>query len=72
MADRPPSIDIGHPLMLKANDLVLLTGEDGNVAAEFLGFGLFFRDACCIGAHQLRLRATNPLVLMAADGRSAS
>ena len=28
MADRPLSIDIRHPLMLKANDLVVLTRED--------------------------------------------
>ena len=31
MADRPLSIDIRHWLMLKANDLVLLTREDGAI-----------------------------------------
>lgn len=31
MADRPLSIDIRHPLLLKANDLVLLTREDGGI-----------------------------------------
>ena len=67
MADRPLSIDIRRPLMLKANDLVLLTGEDGNIAAEFPGFGLFFRDTCYVGAYQLRLHGTTPLVLMASD-----
>lgn len=67
MADRPLSIDIRHPLLLKANDLVLLTGDDGNIAAEFPGFGLFFRDICYVGAYQLRLHGTKPLVLMASD-----
>lgn len=67
MADRPLSIDIRRPLMLKANDLVLLTGEDGNIAAEFPGFGLFFRDTCYVGAYQLRLHGTTPLVLMTSD-----
>ncbi len=31
MADRPLSIDIRRPLLLKANDLVLLTREDGDI-----------------------------------------
>ncbi len=67
MVDRPLSIDIRHPLVLKANDLVLLTGEDGNIAAAFPGFGLFFRDTCYIGTYELRLHGTMPLVLMASD-----
>jgi hypothetical protein len=41
MADRPLSIDIRHPLMLKANDLVLLTREDGEIPRPIPGFGLF-------------------------------
>jgi hypothetical protein len=41
MADRPLSIDIRHPLLLKANDLVLLTREDGEIVHDVPGFGLF-------------------------------
>ncbi len=67
MADRPLSIDIRHPLVLKANDLVLLTGEDGNITREFPGFGLFYRDTCYLGAYVLHLHGTTPLLLMASD-----
>ena len=34
MADRPLSIDVRHPLMLKANDLFLLTREDGEIVQK--------------------------------------
>jgi len=50
MADRPLSIDIRNPLLMKTNDLVLLTREDGNVPLEIPGFGLFYRDTCYLGA----------------------
>ena len=67
MADRPLSIDIRHPLLLKANDLVLLTREDGGIPQDFPGFGLFFRDTCYLAAYMLRLHDTAPLLLMASD-----
>jgi glycogen debranching enzyme len=67
MADRPLSIDIRHPLVLKANDLVLLTREDGNIPREFPGFGLFYRDTCYLGTYVLQLHGTKPLLLMASD-----
>lgn len=67
MADRPLSIDIRRPLLLKANDLVLLTREDGNVPLEIPGFGLFYRDTCYLGAYALRLHGADPLLLMASD-----
>ncbi len=67
MADRPLSIDIRHPLVLKANDLVLLTREDGSITGEFPGFGLFYRDTCYLGAYILNLHGTTPLLLMASD-----
>jgi glycogen debranching enzyme len=67
MADRPLSIDIHHPLLLKANDLVLLTREDGNFPLDVPGFGLFYRDTCYLGAYILRLHGTDPLMLMASD-----
>ncbi|MBW4025572.1 MAG: hypothetical protein HIU92_21070 [Proteobacteria bacterium] len=67
MADRPLSIDIRRPLLLKANDLVLLTREDGNFPMETPGFGLFYRDTCYLGAYALRLHGTDPLLLMASD-----
>jgi glycogen debranching enzyme len=67
MADRPLSIDIRNPLLLKANDLVLLTQEDGNFPLDVPGFGLFYRDTCYLGAYALRLHGTDPLLLMASD-----
>ena len=74
MADRPLSIDIRRPLLLKANDLVLLTGQDGNIVDDFPGFGLFFRDTCYLNTYELRLHGTKPMVLMASDasGMAAS
>ena len=68
MADRPLSIDIRHPLMLKANDLVLLTREDGEIVQAIPGFGLFFRDTCYLSSYALRLHGTAPLLLMSSDG----
>jgi glycogen debranching enzyme len=68
MADRPLSIDIRHPLMLKANDLVLLTREDGEIPQEIPGFGLFYRDTCYIASYRLRLHGMPPLLLMSSDG----
>jgi glycogen debranching enzyme len=67
VADRPLSIDIRNPLLLKANDLVLLTREDGNFPLDVPGFGLFYRDTCYLGAYALRLHGTDPLLLMASD-----
>jgi glycogen debranching enzyme len=68
MADRPLSIDIRHPLMLKANDLVLLTREDGEIPRPIPGFGLFYRDTCYLAFYALRLHGTAPLLLMSSDG----
>lgn len=67
MAERPLSIDIRHPLVLKANELVLLTREDGNIPKDIPGFGLFYRDTCYLGAYELSLHGTKPLLLMASD-----
>jgi hypothetical protein len=67
VANRPLSIDIRNPLVLKANDLVLLTREDGNFPLDIPGFGLFYRDTCYLGAYALRLHGTDPLLLMASD-----
>jgi glycogen debranching enzyme len=67
MADRPLSIDIRHPLLLKANDLVLLTREDGEIVRDEPGFGLFYRDTCYLAAYALRLHGTLPLLLMSSD-----
>ena len=67
MADRPLSIDIRHPLLLKANDLVLLTREDGEIVRDVPGFGLFYRDTCYLAAYALRLHGTKPLLLMSSD-----
>ena len=67
MADRPPSIDICHPLLLKANDLVLLTQQDGDIPQSVPGFGLFYRDTCDLAAYVIRLHGTVPLLVMASD-----
>jgi glycogen debranching enzyme len=68
MADRPLSIDIRHPLMLKANDLVPLTREDGEIPQPIPGFGLFYRDTCYLAFYALRLHGTAPLLLMSSHG----
>jgi glycogen debranching enzyme len=67
MADRPLSIDIRRPLILKANDLIVLTREDGNIPGDFPGFGMFYRDTCYLEAYALSLHGTKPLLLMASD-----
>ncbi len=67
MADRPLSIDIRHPLLLKANDLALLTRQDGDIPEPIPGFGLFYRDTCYLACYALRLHGTVPLLLMASD-----
>ncbi len=72
MADRPLSIDIRRPLLLKANDLVLLTGQDGNISDDFPGFGLFFRDTCYLNTYKLRLHGTKPMLLMASDAEGVA
>ncbi len=54
-------------MLLKANDLALLTGQDGNFADKFPGFGLFFRDTCYLSIYQLRLHATKLQLLMSSD-----
>ncbi|HEY5204223.1 MAG TPA: glycogen debranching N-terminal domain-containing protein [Roseiarcus sp.] len=72
MADRPLSIDIRHPLILKANDLFLLTREDGEIIAGVPGFGLFYRDTCYLAAYALRLHGTAPLLLMSSDTEGLS
>ena len=67
MADRPLSIDTRHALLLKANDLVLLTREDGEIPQAVPGLGLFYRDTCYLSAYALRLHGTAPLLLMSSD-----
>ena len=68
MPDRPLSIDILHALLMKANDIVLLTKQDGDIPKSVPGFGLFFRDTCYLAAYNLRLHGTPPLLLMSSDG----
>jgi len=72
MADRPLSIDIRHPLLLKANDLALLTRQDGDIPQPIPGFGLFYRDTCYLEAYALRLHGTAPLLLMASDSEGVA
>lgn len=73
MADRPLSIDIRHPLLLKNADLFLITGQDGGVQQAPPGFGLFYRDCCYLSRYQFWLNGTAPLLLMSAcdDGFAA-
>ena len=72
MADRPLSIDIRHPLLLKANDLALLTRQNGDIPGPIPGFGLFYRDTCYLAAYALRLHGTVPLLLMASDSEGVA
>ena len=72
MADRPFSVDIRRALLLEANDVVLLTREDGTIPEEIPGFGLFFRDTCDLAVDRLALHGTASLLLMASDGRGVA
>ncbi len=73
MADRPLSIDIKHPLLIKNADLFLITDRDGSVPQAPPGFGLFYRDCCYLSRYDLSLNGTRPLALMFAwdEGFSA-
>lgn len=46
---------------------MLLTREDGNIPKDVPGLGLFYRDTCYLGAYELSLHGTTPLLLMASD-----
>ena len=67
MADRPLSIDIRHPLLLKANDLVLLTREDGRSSRTCQGLG--FSTAIRATLPPMRFGCTTPsrFLLMSSD-----
>ncbi|HEY3887188.1 MAG TPA: glycogen debranching N-terminal domain-containing protein [Caulobacteraceae bacterium] len=67
MANKPLSIDIRHPLVMKANELALLTREDGDIPGDVIGFGLFYRDTCYLARYRLRLAAEPPLLLGSSD-----
>jgi glycogen debranching enzyme len=66
MADRPLSVDIKHPLLIKNADLFLITDQDGNVPQAPPAFGLFYRDCCYLSRYEFSLNGTVPLVLMSA------
>ena len=46
---------------MKANDLALLTRQDGDIPEPIPGFGLFCRDTCYLASYALRLHGTVPL-----------
>ena len=66
MPNRPLLIDVRHPLILKANELFLLTREDGALPPDAPGLGLFYRDTCYLSGYRLRPGGTDPLLLMSA------
>ncbi|MDQ6703989.1 MAG: hypothetical protein M3Z96_13355, partial [Pseudomonadota bacterium] len=66
MADRPLSIDIKHPLLIKNAGLFLITEQDGSVPQGPPGFGLFYRDCCFLSRYEFSLNGTRPLYLMSA------
>lgn len=68
MADRPLSVDIKHPLLIKNGDLFLITDQHGNVLQAPPAFGLFYRDCCYLSRYEFSLNGTGPLVLMSAWG----
>ena len=57
MADRPLSIDVHHPLMLKSDDFALLTREDGEIVEAVPGFGLVYRNIYYLASYALRLHS---------------
>ncbi|MGA7385879.1 MAG: glycogen debranching N-terminal domain-containing protein [Methylocella sp.] len=66
MPDRPLSIDIKQPLLIKNGDLFLVTEQDGAVPKAPPAFGLFFRDCCYLSRYEFSLNGTGPLHLMSA------
>jgi glycogen debranching enzyme len=73
VTDRPLRIDLRHPLLLKTNDVFLLTHQDGTIPQDAPSLGLFYRDTCYLSGYALRLNGTEPLRLMssAAEGIAA-
>lgn len=69
MADRPLSIDIRHPLILKSTDLVLLTREDREIVEDVPGLSIFYRDMCYIASYALRLHGPQPHSLMSSNSK---
>ena len=67
MGDRPLSIDIKHALLLKSEELFLITAQDGSVPLSAPGFGLFYRDCRYLSQYALSLNGTHPLLLMSAS-----
>jgi glycogen debranching enzyme len=67
MANKPLSIDVRHPLVMKANDLTLLTQEDGAIPGDIIGFGLFYRDTCYLTQYRLCLAGEPALLLSSSD-----
>ncbi|HEX4740577.1 MAG TPA: glycogen debranching N-terminal domain-containing protein [Caulobacteraceae bacterium] len=72
MDDRPLNIDIRHPLVLKSNELALLTREDGEIPERAAGFGMFYRDTCWLSHYALRLDGEPLLWLMSSDAQGFS
>jgi glycogen debranching enzyme len=52
-------------LLLKANELCLVTDQSGTVRAPAPGMGLFYRDCCYLDRYELRLQGRPPLLLAA-------
>jgi glycogen debranching enzyme len=65
MSDRPLTIDIQRPILLKAGELCLVTDQSGTIRAQSPGMGLFYRDCCYLGRYELHLDGHQPLQLAA-------
>jgi glycogen debranching enzyme len=72
IVDRPLTVGIRHPLILKANDLALVCREDGDIPTPEPGLGLLFRDTCYLGGYRFKVGHTSPLLLAACDEEGAA
>jgi hypothetical protein len=63
--DRPLTIGIQRPLVVKVNELCLVADQSGSVRADLPGMGLFYRDCRYLGRYELRLDEAEPLQLAA-------
>jgi glycogen debranching enzyme len=73
MVERLILIDIKHPVLIKNDELFVVTEQDGSMQQARPGFGLFYRDCCYLSQYEFYLNGTRPLLLMSAshDGFTA-
>jgi glycogen debranching enzyme len=60
-------MNLAEALVIKRENLFMVTPRDGDLPAEPEGFGLWYRDCRHLSGHRLRLNGEPPLLLQASD-----